>query len=257
MMDMDRNRHNDPDIKPFRDVMDKLRNAPFVEETQKRMLDLQQKLQDIHRKKKEDFINESLTPEQIKRVKEYQIVTMLGDPYSSQKIFSMFEVLGLSNAQRKQLEEIKKELRPEFEKFIDREAEQSASRSIKFGAECEKLLANVTDHAEQQKIMDEIQARLDKDPDDLRIRIELNEAQKALTLKLKFRIFDVLTDEQYDRVIQLVDHPPDYIKRIIEWRNKPRVWTPGPNSWQPGDPIPEGYRQQRQTRGNFPQPKGE
>ena len=255
MMDMDRNRHNDPDIKPFRDVMDKLRNAPFVEETQKRMLDLQQKLQDIHRKKKEDFINESLTPEQIEMVKEYQIVTMSGDPYSSQKIFSTFEVLGLSDEQRKQLEEIKKELRPEFEKLIDKEVERSVSNSLKFEAELEKSLADAGDNADQRKIIDEIEARMNKDPEHIRESIEYHELQTALTLKLKYRIFDVLTDEQYERVIQLVDNPPEDVKKILrkekEVNEKNGAWQPGPNSWKPGDPIPEGYRQQRSKR-RFP-----
>jgi Ni/Co efflux regulator RcnB len=72
-------------------------------------------------------------------------------------------------------------------------------------------------------------------------------------------MFDVLTDEQWDRMLDLIDNPPDYVKKILrKWKEaseKAAEWAPGPNSWQPGDPIPEKYRQERQTKGNFPRPK--
>jgi hypothetical protein len=61
---------------------------------------------------------------------------------------------------------------------------------------------------------------------------------------------------QWDRFQELIDDPPDYIKawhkKLKEAAKEAGTWQPGPNSWQPGDPIPEGYRQQRQERGRFP-----
>ena len=72
----------------------------------------------------------------------------------------------------------------------------------------------------------------------------------------KVELFDVLTDEQWNKFQNLVDNPPEYIKawlRVYSSRSKPQeAWQPGLNSWQPGDPIPEQYRQERNTRGNFP-----
>jgi hypothetical protein len=64
-------------------------------------------------------------------------------------------------------------------------------------------------------------------------------------------------------MLQLIDNPPEYIKKTIMQQRKereeldningkPEVGQPGPNSGRPGDPIPEGYRQERQERGRFP-----
>jgi Ni/Co efflux regulator RcnB len=91
---------------------------------------------------------------------------------------------------------------------------------------------------------------------------EARESGKGLADKLKVEMFDVLTDEQWNRMLNLIDNPPEHAKKIIaQMREKSEqesayasteAWQPGPNSWKPGDPIPEGYRQQRQERGRFP-----
>jgi len=100
---------------------------------------------------------------------------------------------------------------------------------------------------------------------------ELNAAtefRKRLGNALIIRMFDVLTDEQYARVIDLIDNPPDYVVALLKrWREqsgeseeskeveegeKSGVWIPGPNSWRPGDPIPGAYRIERETRSRFP-----
>jgi len=94
---------------------------------------------------------------------------------------------------------------------------------------------------------------------------DLQESSKTLATELKIEMFDVLTDEQWDRFQKLVDDPPDYIKKIIDQMrnrferrtdNNPSAtsagtWQPGPDSWRPGDPIPEQYRQQRNQRSRF------
>ena len=76
--------------------------------------------------------------------------------------------------------------------------------------------------------------------------------------RLKFRMFDVLTDEQMERMQRIVANPPEFLRKILEEARKEREesekkdqWQPGPNSWKPGDPIPEEYLQQRQER-RFP-----
>jgi Ni/Co efflux regulator RcnB len=75
------------------------------------------------------------------------------------------------------------------------------------------------------------------------------------------KMFDVLTDAQWTRLQNLIDNPPHYIKEYLKQQKKYRdeaekqeVLVPGPDSWQPGDPIPEEYRQERNTRRNFPRP---
>jgi len=68
-------------------------------------------------------------------------------------------------------------------------------------------------------------------------------------------LYDVLTDEQWDKLQNLVDNPPEYIKawlKVYSSRNqKQEEWQPGPDSWKPGDGIPESYRQERNER-RFP-----
>jgi len=256
---IDVNAAKDPDTKPLLDEMRALSNAAVPEsaldEMQTKWLDLQQKLADTIRQKKINVINEILTPEQIKIAKEYQIASMAGNPYSAKHIFGACEALGLSDRQKKQFDEIKKELKPEFEKLIDQEVERQLSRSQKRDEEIDRLVKNVTDRGEIDKIVKEVFEKMDKDPENRQAIMEYNEANKAFTEKLKIRIFDVLTDEQWERFQNLIDDPPDYLKNILEHMRRGREWAPGPNSWQPGDPIPEAYRQERQTRGNFPRPK--
>ena len=95
---------------------------------------------------------------------------------------------------------------------------------------------------------------------------------KEVTDKLKIKMFDVLTDEQWKRLQELVDHPPDYMKRRItqDRQDMERIrkagesaassaggWQPGPGSWKPGDGIPETYRIERNQRSRFPRTERE
>jgi Ni/Co efflux regulator RcnB len=75
-------------------------------------------------------------------------------------------------------------------------------------------------------------------------------------------MFDVLTDEQWRRLQNMIDNPTGLVKMLLVktkgWQEKKEAWTPGPNSWRPGDPIPEQYRQQRNERqGRFPRSESE
>jgi hypothetical protein len=73
--------------------------------------------------------------------------------------------------------------------------------------------------------------------------------------RYKVQVFDILTDEQMARFVRLVNNPPEFAKKFMDKRKKvlgeqeeSGGWQPGPNSWRPGDPIPEGYLQQREER---------
>ena len=88
------------------------------------------------------------------------------------------------------------------------------------------------------------------------------ESGRALADRLKIEMFDVLNDAQWERMLDLIDNPPEYVKKAIARIRKEMGtedsssggWQPGPGSWRPGDAIPEAYRQERNTRGNFPRP---
>jgi Ni/Co efflux regulator RcnB len=106
---------------------------------------------------------------------------------------------------------------------------------------------------------------LAEDPEYKKIYEEIQSQGKAFSTKFKTKMFDVLTDEQWARLQQLIDNPPEHARAFRNRLQKQRgeaekkgEWMPGPNSWRPGDPIPEQYRQQRNERqGSFPRGENE
>ncbi len=263
------NIQGDPAFKPIQDEMEKLREANpsglfgenASEETQKKFSDLQMKLQDAMLKKMNDIVNENLTPKQMKKVKEFQISIMSEIPIFSP---NMFEALDLSEGQKKQLGDIKKELEPEFEVNLNRLVDTHAQFAEKLQDEIGDQLEGVTDPEERKKIMERVTKKIrESNPGLQKMENEVMESGKAFINKLKFKMFDVLSDEQMERMGELIDNPPDYVKRLIERMHKEMgsndaagssgEWQPGLNSWKPGEPIPEEYRKERQERKNrFP-----
>ena len=261
LVNIERNIGNDPDYKSLKEEAWRLHDSPLAElalrETQEKLLDIQLKMNDIRQQQRINVINETLTPDQIKIVQEYQITTMSGDPRFSQRIFNTFGVLGLSDEQKRQFEEIKREFKPEFEKFFDWEVEREMTRQQRTEEEMDRRMRNVTDPAERHRIMMEVFKEIDNDPNERQKIQERHENYKAMVDKLKFRIFDVLTDEQLERVSELTTNPPDYIKKILDRLSRAtdnKNYIPGPGAWQPGSSaIPEQYRQERNNR--FPSGK--
>ena len=261
----------DPEIKPiFEEINTLMRETPggifaenITEEKINRFFDLQSKMQDVIFQKMYKSVNENLTPEQLRKVKEFQISTMSEIPIGSP---NMYEALDLSAEQKKQLDDIKKELEPEFEKNIDKMADAQARFMSKFQEELADRLEGVTDPEEIKRISQEVAKKVrDADPEAKRLEDEIRESGKAFASKLKFRMFDVLTDEQMERMADLIDNPPDYIKKVLARVRKEMgtdeaessgEWKPGINSWKPGDPIPKEYLEQRKERKkSFPQKK--
>ena len=228
------------------------------EETHQKYLELRLELQNLYQKKQNDVVNETLTPDQLRKIKEYQIANMSTDALVSP---DMFEVLNLSGAQKKQLEEIKEKLKPEVEKQIDKIVEHQTFYQEKMFDEIGDKLNDVTDPAERIKIITEAQKKVaDKYPGYIPETSEYLASGKILSEKLKVEMFDVLNDEQWERMLDLIDNPPDHVKKYFERFNKimsvnntqtESGWQPGPNSWRPGDAIPEAYRIERNERSRF------
>ena len=245
---------NDPNYKSIQEEMLKLARTggPYMkdasEETQKKYFDLMAKSKGIVEEKKGNLINEILTPEQMKKIKEFQISLMPRFPIVSP---NMFEALDLSDAQKKQFDEIKKEMEPEFEKAIDMHTE-SDSFPIKLSHEIDEKLKDVTDPQERQRLEDDL--RKEAQLKGQQLCDEAVEYDKGFVNRLKFKMFDVLTDEQMKRMADLIDNPPDYVKKNF-WRNTIGEWTPGPDSWKPGDGIPEEYIKHREEQRRFPRRK--
>ncbi len=229
------------------------------EEKQKKLLDLQMKMQDITFKITNDIVNETLTPEQLKKIREFQISTMSRVPLVSP---NMFEALDLSDDQKKQLDDIKKEMEPDFEKHLDKFVEVQSKYSEIFQNEVDEKLDGVVDPEERYRIHENITKTVyGSNPEYQREIREVMESGKAFANKLKFRMFDVLTDEQMERMADFIDNPPDYVKNAVadiyqgteNNDSSNGEWKPNLNSWKPGDPIPEEYLEQRKERKkNFP-----
>jgi len=260
---------NDPDIQLIWDEKSKL-GDPYAkntsEETRMKIFDLELKSSELMTKKRQNIVNENLTPDQLQRVMEFQISAMSEIALVSP---GMFEALYLSDEQREELGGIKKELDAEFEKLMDRRSDVRLIMSEKLTDEMDKLqdvLVGVAPNSEEwNRLTGDIGKKVaEANPDLWRKMVEVEKTIATFSDELKIRMFDVLTDGQWARLQDLIDNPPDYAKKwIAQVREANRralnsltdVWIPGPNSWQPGDAIPEAYRIERNERRNFPRPK--
>jgi Spy/CpxP family protein refolding chaperone len=75
---------------------------------------------------------------------------------------------------------------------------------------------------------------------------------KNYSRELKKRRMAVLTDAQIAKAARLGKMP-----KSLSMVNLLPQWTPGPDSWRPGMPIPGQERQEQNKRGNFPRPQVE
>ena len=261
---------NDPDIQLIWDEKSKL-GDPYAEntseETRTKIFELERMFSETVAKKQQNIINENLTPDQLQRVNEFQISAMSEIALASP---GMFEALDLSDTQREQLGDIKKELDAEFEELMDRRGDVRMKSSEKLTDEMDKLqdvLVGVAPNSEEwMRLTKDVGIKVAKaNPDIWREMVEIEKSIASFSNKLKVRMFDVLNDEQWARLQDLIDNPPNYVKRWLTQGREANKraqslfdeWTPGPNSWQPGDPIPEEYRQKRNEKRNFPRPKTE
>jgi len=268
MQNVGDNLPNEPALQSYhqelRNFMEETQGGPFApnatEATQARFFELQANLhtkaQSIALEKLQYAINENLTPDQLKRVKEFQISIMSENPMVSP---GMFEALDLSVAQKSQLDDIKKDMEPAFRKNIDRMADTQWNLQKKVLDKARENginLEEMTDSTEKKKIMDDLVKNvLESDPMFHQQMRETMEGGKEIAGKLRSRMIDMLSDEQRKRMTDLIDNPPDYvIKMTGRLRNEADhgdQWRPGPDSWKPGDGIPAEYLKHQEER-RFP-----
>ena len=200
-------------------------------------------------KLRNEAVENLLTAEQKRKIQEFQLATMEKMSFVSS---GMFEALDLTENQKQEMEKIKKELEPEFERILENFVNGQQVSSNKIFDEREK-------QGDYDKDTTTIHEKLlAEDPEYKRIHEERQFQGKLFAIQLKIKMFDVLTDEQWDRLQELIDNPPEYYKAFLQRVQKPsgesettKPWQPGPDSWKPGDGIPEQYRQERNER-RFP-----
>ena len=238
------------------------------EATQQKLQEVQGKMTALSMKMMTESIDKAITPEQKQKMNESLLANMADMPMVSP---GMFEALDLTDAQRQQMVAIKKELEPEFEKNLETFADGTVFLSGKMFAEIEKQGVNFGNFAQGEgsmqdriKAMQEkmlpIQKKLMEDPEYKRISEDINTKGKAFATQFNTKMFDILTDEQWARLQKLIDNPPEHAKVFGKKMKEQQQaqsgqgggWQPNANSWKPGDAIPEQYRQERNTRGNFP-----
>jgi hypothetical protein len=170
----------------------------------------------------------------------------------------LLEAFDLTDEQRTQLDEIRKELETELEQFIDKHFELMLQEFVTDG-ESDDSPEDIVKKAEEAEEAGKL------------FRKQFNDMQA----ELKVKSLAVLTNEQIERYTRLINDPPEHVKKMlgkteadtdkeeksveqIAEPKKPDVWQPGANSWKPGDPLPEGVTlpsrevQHTRQRGLFP-----
>ena len=209
-----------------------------------------------------DVVENLLTPEQAQKVQETLLASMGEMPMFSP---SIFEALNLTDAQRQEMGKIKEELEAEFENTLDDFVNTQLVLLRKVFDEYDKQEERKGFSREEQRAL--AKKLMAEDPEYKKIHETINSQRKTFVTQFKTRMFDVLTDEQWKRLQELTDNPPEHTKAFLkalrkslglgesETEKTDAGWQLGAGSWQPGDAIPETYRQERNTRGNFPRPE--
>ena len=262
------NPQKNPEIKKIYEEIESIQalHGPILknadEETKKKFLKLHEKGAELTMRSGSDALTPfnianvlevTLTPEQKQKMKEVQLVASLSDV----SIFpsKMFEVLDLTDAQKQEMENIKKKLETEFEKPLEDLASRNLIIMNRVFDESKKkeqgqfeLSVEMLGEATYKQITEDIRKIFD----------ETESYGKQFATQFKMKMFDVLTNEQWARLQNLIDNPSGLVKtmqkKLREWRgDNNEAWQPGPNSWKPGDAIPEEYRKKRETEKTFPQ----
>lgn len=193
-----------------------------------------------------------LTPEQMQLMKETQLALMPETPIVNP---SSYDALGLTEEQKEQMKAIQKEMTPEFEKMIEEKVELEAQMQDKVVAAMRAKGLDETDTKVFNENVEAIYKELSQNREFAELQSKGWELGRDFIKRFKFRMFDVLTDEQLDKLNHLLNHPSEYVKNQLAKMRKLRedfemnkTWRPGPSSWQPGDPIPEEYMQKRKAR---------
>ena len=228
-----------------------------------------------NQRRTEAFDN-ALTPELKQKMREVPLAVVASGERPA-FLPSAFAALNLTDAQWEQMERIKRELEPEFERHLEICADVTPIWFAKtFDAIQEARRATIDaelSDEDKQKVRQEIRRKiLMEDTEYQRILNEVNFSARTFTTLFTARVKEILNDEQRRRFTELIDNPPLHVRihlqRLREQRGESTraseegksdsagadkdVWIPGPNAWRPGDPIPPGaYRQERGTR-DFP-----
>jgi hypothetical protein len=201
-------------------------------------------------------IEETLTAEQMLQVRklEMQMMSEFGLPFPG-----MFDPLGLTEDQKKEMNTITDEMEAEFERL--------ALETGIFSAEQQRAVIKTlqgktfASFEEVHKAFLEVRQQFVPSEASRKKSIDLQEQGTKLASLLQNRLMNVLTDEQLDTMQKILDETPEFAKKLLveakarrEEQKKSPIYVPGPDSWQPGMPLPVQFKEERK-QGKFPRPK--
>jgi hypothetical protein len=196
-------------------------------------------------------LQETLTPEQMFRVRTWEMQSMaeLGLPHPA-----MFEILDLTDDQKKEMDKIAKEIKVEFDRLVI----EFAALHFKMESAGYQLLEgkSFVSREEFDKALRE--ARISAGGKEIDRQRAFEKPGVELMTLMRDRMMNVLTDAQLDRMQEILDATPEYLKRRIagsrtqrEAAKKSPTYVPGPGAWRPGDPMPMQFQEERR-RSRFP-----
>ena len=237
----------------------------------------QKSFEEANRREAEAFDN-ALTPTLKQKLLEIPLATMvLGERLDF--LPSAFAVLNLTDTQREQMERIKKELEPDFKRGLEIGADAHRIMFPK-GFEAVQKASRVAEEARQRgedgqvALLEAHNRFLMEDPEYQEALDKVYSSARTFAKQFTARVSEILDAEQRKRLQELTDNPPEYVRIHIQRLRENRgertgtseegkservdgekdVWLPGPDSWKPGDPLPEDSRRPRNERGDFPRP---
>ncbi|MDR2117235.1 MAG: hypothetical protein LBP87_12725 [Planctomycetaceae bacterium] len=243
--------------------MTKLPNDPdfkhATEEQQKKFIAAHEAFFDLPCKYMDEEIEATFTQEQWKILQEAKIQLM---PEMGLPMPSMFEILGLSDEQRKQMETVKENMNAEFEALLDEfmklRREQFQETADLLTKSLSENVSGLSDEEFRNKMWDATEKAGKNEKFQKKVEEKIKLAQK-FTSTLKMRLMNVLTDEQLDKMQEIINNKPDFVVSLLDKMNKQRLereknkqWDISPNVWRPGDGVPERFKKERPNR-QFPQ----
>jgi hypothetical protein len=237
---------NDPD---FEHATEEQKNT-FREATMWRLSFLAEGLQTL--------VEETLTPKQMLQVRklEMQLMPAMGIPFPS-----MFDPLDLTSEQKEEMNRIADEMKAEFDRLTLEEAKLKGERLVAtYGLLQGKSFASFEDF---MKARQDVHRQFVPSEETRKKYMDLRERGIEFTTLLQGRLMNVLTDEQLDKMQKILDESPAFVKQVLaqskagrEAQAKAPTYTPCPDSWRPGMPMPVEFKEERK-KGNFPRPRSE
>lgn len=195
-----------------------------------------------------------LTEEQRQKILELRL--QMGETTAAS-----MEALGLSEEQKKQMADAETEFKSGLAEYLDANMALFTEEMELTGKALAERGRKETPASSEDvsKWFTEEQLKVLRDETRQKKREENDKKLQTLLMRRRMKLMEVLTDEQLDKFQKLVDNMPEFMKKRFEALAKgdddDGDWKPGPQTWKPGDALPEDYKKERQKRGGFPQQK--